>query len=145
MLTSGFGLLGGDDTSDGGKGGGKDGGGKPKPEKVEVAVLNATQEDAVSGSEIAGVQGLAGEVAKQVIQPTQFAVGEKTDAPTGFDETTIMFEPDFEDDANELAQDVADQLGEPEVTPMIGEIRDVSGGAPLALVVGRDDAEFGSE
>jgi hypothetical protein len=146
VLTGGFGVVGGDDggagTTDGG---GKDGGGKPKEDKVEVAVLNATQEEAVGGGEIAGVQGLAGEVAKQVIQPTDFAVGEKTDAPTGFGETTVMFEPDNEAAANELADAVADQLGEPEVTPMIGEIREVAGGAPLALVIGRDDSDFGSE
>ncbi len=143
VLTSGFGLVGGDDT--GGSGGdGNKGSDKPKEEKVEVAVLNATQEEAVGGGEIAGVAGLAGVVAKQVIQPTDFGVGEKADAPSGFDETTVMFEPDNEADATELADAVADQLGEPEVTPMIDEIRDVAGGAPLALVIGRDDADFGS-
>ena len=142
VLTSGFGVIGGDGS--GGKSGGKDGGGKPKEEKVEVAVLNATQEESVGGGEIAGVQGLAGVVAKQVIQPTDFAVGVKTDAPSGFDQTTIMFEPDNEADANQLAEDVTDQLGAPEVTPMIGEIRDVADGAPLALLIGRDDADFGS-
>ena len=75
--------------------GGKDGGGKPKEEKVEVAVLNATQEEAADGTEIAGVQGLADVVAKQVVQPLDgFAVGEKTNADSGFDQTTVMFEPD---------------------------------------------------
>jgi hypothetical protein len=142
VLTSGFGLVGGDDGGDA-NGGGKDGGGKPKEEKVEVAVLNATQEESVGGGVIAGVQGLAGVVAKEVIQPTEFAVGVKTNAPSGFDETTVMFEPDSEEDADVLAAEVADQLGEPEVTPMIGEIRDVADGAPLALVIGRDDADFG--
>jgi hypothetical protein len=145
VLTSGFGLVGGDDAGGGGgKGGGKQGGSEPKPEMVEVAVLNATQEESVSGGEIAGVQGLAGVVAKAVIQPTEFAVGVKTDAPSGFDETTIMFEPDNEDDADQLAQEVAKQMSEPEVTPMIGEIRDVADGAPLALLVGRNDADFGA-
>ena len=142
VLTSGFGLVGGDDDGGGGEKGGKEGGGKPKPEKVEVAVLNATQEEAVSGGEIAGVQGLAGVVAKEVIQPTPFAVGVKADAPSGFDETTIMFEPDSEEDANELADDVSDQLGQPDVTPMIGEVRDAAENAPLALLIGRDDADF---
>ncbi len=145
VLTSGFGLVGDDGGANGGGGDTKGGGDKPKEEKIEVAVLNATQEEAVGGEEIAGVQGLAGEVAKQVIQPTDFAVGEKTNAPSGFDETTVMFEPDNEPDATELASAVADQLGEPEVTPMIGEIREVAAGAPLALVIGRDDADFGSE
>jgi hypothetical protein len=144
VLTSGFGLVGGGDGGGGAKGGGKHGGGGSKPEKVEVAVLNATQEESVSGGEIAGVQGLAGVVAKAVIQPTEFAVGEKANAPSGFDETTIMFEPDNEDDADKLAQEVAKQMSEPEVTPMIGEIREVADGAPLALLVGRNDADFGS-
>jgi len=146
VLTSGFGLV-GDGDGDGGSEakGGKGDGGKPKPEKVEVAVLNATQEESVSGGEIAGVQGLAGVVAKEVIQPTPFAVGVKANAPSGFDETTIMFEPESEEDANELADDVSDQLGEPDVTPMIGEVRDAAEGAPLALLIGRDDADFGGQ
>ena len=59
-----------------------------------MAILNATQEQAADGTEIAGVQGLADVVAKQVVQPLDgFAVGEKTDAASGFDETTVMFEP----------------------------------------------------
>jgi LytR cell envelope-related transcriptional attenuator len=142
VLTSGFGLVGGDQTSS--AGGGKQGGDKPKEEKVEVSVLNATQEQAADGTEIAAVTGLADSIAKQVVKPAGFKVGEKTDAASGFDQTTVMFEPDYEADANDLAAAVADQLGEPEVTPMIGEVRDRAGGAPLALVVGRDDADFGS-
>jgi hypothetical protein len=143
VLTSGFGLVGGDDGAQ--SAGGKHGSGKPKQEKVEVAVLNATQEQAADGTVIAGVQGLAGVVAKQVIQPIKgYGVGEKTDAASGLDQTTIMFEPDNEADANDLATAVADQLGEPEVAPMIGEVRDRAGRAPLALLVGRDNADFGS-
>lgn len=141
VLTSGFGLIGGDGDTEGG--GGKQGGGKPKQEKIEVSVLNATQEEAADGTEIAGVQGLAGVVAKEVVKPAGFKVGEKTDAASGFEQTTIMFEPDNEADANDLAAAVADQLGEPEVTSMVGEVRDLAGGAPLALVVGKDDADFG--
>jgi hypothetical protein len=144
VLTSGFGLFGGDDAGGGGGKGGK-GGGKPKEEKILVSVLNATQEEAADGTEIAGVQGLADKVAKQVVNPLAgFGVGEKSDAESGFDETTVMFEPGSEPDAEELASEVADQLGEPEVEPMIAEVRDRSGEAPLALVVGRDDADFGS-
>ena len=45
---------------------------------------------------------------------------------------------------DKLADKVTEQLGRPEVTPMIEEIRGVAGGAPLALVIGRDDADFGS-
>jgi hypothetical protein len=141
VLTSGFGVFGGDEaSSDGGKHGG---GANSKPKKVEVAVLNATQEETVGGGEVVGVAGLAGEVAKQVVRPAGFGVGEKADAASGFEETTVMFEPGHDEEANELAKGVADQLGEPDVTPMIGEVRDLAKGAPLALVIGRDDADFG--
>lgn len=141
VLTSGFGLFGDDAGSAGG--GGKRGGGKPDEEKIEVSVLNATQEEA-AGTVIAGVEGLADVVAKEVVKPAGYKVGEKTDAASGFEQTTIMFEPDNEGDADDLAAAVADQLGEPEVTSMVGEVRDRAGGAPLALVVGKDDADFGS-
>lgn len=143
VLTSGFGLIGGDGTTE--AGGGKQGGSQPKEEKVEVAILNATQEEAADGTEIAGVPGLANDVAKQVVQPIDgFKVGEKTNATSGFEQTTVMFEPDNEAAADELAAAVTDQLGAPEVLPMIDEVRDLANGAPLALVVGADDADFGS-
>ena len=83
-------------------------------------------------------------VAKEVVKPAGYKIGEKTDAASGFEQTTIMFEPDNEEDADDLAAAVADQLGETEVTSMVGEVRDRAGGAPLALVVGKDDADFGS-
>ena len=75
-----------------------------KSEKVEVAVLNATQEETVGGGEVSGVPGLADKVAKQVVRPAGFAVGEKTDASSGFEKTTIMFEPDHDQEADELAE-----------------------------------------
>ena len=144
VLTGGFGLVGGSDTSGGG-GGKSASGGKSKPDKVEVAVLNATQEVGADGTEIAGVQGLAGVVAQQAVDPLKgFKVGAKDDAADGFEQTTVMFEPDFEDAANELAQGVTDELGEPDVEPIVSAVRDRADGAPLALVVGRDDADFGS-
>jgi len=143
VLTSGFGLFGGDD---GGGGGKQANGGKSKPDKVKVAVLNATQEVGADGTEIAGVQGLAGEVAQQAVEPLDgFKVGEKADAADGFDETTVMYEPDFQDAADELGKGVSDELGDPQVEPMVSAVRDRADGAPLALVVGRDDADFGSQ
>src|SRR5215204_974248 len=66
VLTSGFGLVGGDDgaAESGGKGGGQ---GQEEP-KVTVAVLNATQiEDPTSP--LPGISGLADVVAKQVVKP----------------------------------------------------------------------------
>src|SRR4029079_9877559 len=97
---------------------------------VEVAVLNATQEDTVDGGEVPGVPGLADKVAKQVGRPTDFAVGEKTSAASGFEQTTVMFEPGSDADADELAKAVSDQLGEPDVVPMIGEERDLADAGP---------------
>ncbi len=143
VLTSGFGLFGGDEASGGGGGGKQGGGGDSKPDKVEVAVLNATQEDAVGGGEVSGVPGLADKVAKDVVRPAGFGVGEKANAASGFEQTTVMFEEDQDQEADELAAAVSDQLGEPDVTPMIDDVRQLADGAPLALVIGRDDANFG--
>ena len=138
VLTSGFGLFG--DDGGGGGGGGKRGG--EKPERVEVAVLNATQVDEGSVP-IDAVSGLAAKVADEVIKPAKgFKVGEEETAGSGFDATTIMFEPNAEAEADDLARTVSDQLGETPVTPMVDEVRQLSGNAPLALVIGQDDAEF---
>ena len=138
VLTSGFGLLG--DDGGGGGGGGKRGG--EKPERVEVAVLNATQVDEGSVP-IDAVAGLAAKVADEVIKPAKgFKVGTEETAGSGFDATTIMFEPNAEAEAEDLARTVSDQLGETPVTPMVDEVRQLSGNAPLALVIGQDDAEF---
>jgi hypothetical protein len=138
VLTSGFGLFGGDDGDRGG-GGGRE---RERPERVEVAVLNATQVD--DGSvPIDAVSGLAAKVAAEVVRPASgFKVGPEQTAASGFEETTIMFEPGAEADADELAQAVAEQLGETPVTPMIDEVRALSANAPLALVIGQDDADF---
>ncbi len=139
VLTSGFGLF-GDDGGGGGGGGGQRGG--EKPEGVEVAVLNATQVDEGSVP-IDAVAGLAAKVADEVVKPAKgFKVGTEETAASGFDATTIMFEPDAEADAEDLARMVSDQLGETPVTPMVDEVRQLSGGASLALVIGQDDAEF---
>ncbi len=141
VLTSGFGLIG----DGGGKG---DGAGKraaaehEKKDKTEVAVLNATQIEDAAGTEIQGVEGLAAKVADEVVKPAGFNVGKEATAASGFEETTVMFEPGAEEQANELADAVADQLGETPVNPIIDEVRELAGGAPLALVIGQDDAEF---
>jgi hypothetical protein len=140
VVTGGFGLIGGDDEGGGGGGGG--GGSKPdKEEKLDVAVLNATQEVDVNGEVIPGVSGLADDVARQVVKPNGFAIGEKTNATEGFDDSTIFFEPGSEDAAEELAQAVAPDLGETEVEPMISDVEELAGGAPIVLLVGRDDAD----
>lgn len=147
VLTSGFGLIGGD--GDSGDGNGKRGG-KQKPEKIEVAVLNGTQVlSETTGETIPGIVGLADEVADRVIKPAGYSVGEKANATSGVDETVIMFESSEgsdaaanEQEAQRLADAVADQLGETETTPMIQEVRDLAGEAPLVIVIGADDQDF---
>ena len=146
VLTSGFGLIGGDD----GAGGDGKRGGKQKPEKVEVAVLNGTQVlSETTGETIPGIVGLADEVADKVVKPAGYSVGEKANAASGVDETVIMFESSEggdaaanEQEAQKLADAVADQLGETETTPMVQEVRDLAGGAPLVIVIGADDQDF---
>jgi hypothetical protein len=146
VLTSGFGLFGGDEGGD--KGGGK----KAKEEKkVEVAVLNATQEeDTVTGEPITGVPGLASKVADQVVKPAGYKPTVETDAPSGLNETVIMFDASKggdeaaanEKEADKLAAEIAGQLGDTNVIAMIDEVRAEAKGAPLALLVGADDADF---
>jgi len=140
VLTSGFGLFGGDDG--GGNGGGKRAGGNEvKEEKVEVAVLNATQEETSTGV-IAGVPGLADLIADEVVKPAGYNPGEKKNAASGLAETTVFFESGSEEDADGLAATVSEQLGETGVSPMIPAVRTLAGEAQLALVVGQDDADF---
>jgi hypothetical protein len=136
VLTSGFGLVGDDDGD-----GRRTGGGEEKPEKPEVAVLNATQVESTGGT-IQGVEGLASKVAEGVVEPADYPVGRQADAASGFEETVVMYEPKAEGDAAELARAINAELGETATSPMIEEVRELAGGAPLALIVGQDDASF---
>ena len=140
VLTSGFGIFGGDDSGLPAQASGE------KPEKVEVAVLNATQvDDTVTGEPIAGVQGLAGVVAKKVVKPAGFKIGVKADATVG-----LRPDGDHVRARKRGRREQARRGGQrkssarPEVTPMIGEVRDLAEKAPLALVIGADDADFGA-
>jgi hypothetical protein len=146
VLTSGFGLFGGDDG-----GGGKRGGQKQeakKEQKIEVAVLNATQEESITGEPISAVDGLAGRVAEAVVRPAGFKVGVEDEAANGEDESVIMFDPESDDpeevekQADKLAAEASKQLGEMEVVPMVEAVRAVAKQAPIALVIGADNAEF---
>ena len=119
------------------KGGGKKAQAAKQDEKPKVAVLNATQTD-----EVQGVPGLADKVASEVLKQLGYPIGAKTNAPTGFAETVVMYESGFEGDAAELARGVAKQLGETETEEMAADIRESAGDAKLALVVGADDAQF---
>jgi hypothetical protein len=139
VLTSGFGLF--SSESDGNSAGGGKGGGQKSEKKIEVAVLNATQIDD-GGTEIQGVQGLASDVADNIVKPAGFKAprSEQTDAPTGFPDSVIMFETGQEAAADKLAAAVEKDLGTTPVQEMTSDISSVVGNAQLALIVGQDDA-----
>jgi hypothetical protein len=143
VLTSGFGLLGSDDGQAGGQGHKS---GQKKEKKTKVAVLNATQ-ITEGGTEIQGVQGLASAVADKIVKPAGFKAPASLqgDAPTGFPESVIMFEPGEDAAADELASGVEDKLGATSVEEITDDINAVAKGAQLALIVGQDDANvFGT-
>ena len=136
VLTSGFGLLGEEGTGGGGKEGEKQAE-EQKEEKPKVAILNATQTEGVQG-----VPGLADKVASEVVKQAGYPVGTKTNSPSGFAETVVMFEPGQEGAASELARAIEKDLGETRTEPMAADIRAVVGDAPVVLVVGADDQGF---
>jgi len=135
VVTSGFGLL-GDDSEPVAKGGGGD-----KPDKVEVAVLNATIQEGVADP----VAGIADLVADDVVDSSEFRAGVTANAPAGEAQSVIMFEPDSEADAEALAEQVRPDLGETAITPMTAIVKAEAKGAPLALLVGFGDRAIGEE
>jgi len=136
VLTNGFGLAGSDKTPVA-----ADGDGAPeRPKKIEVAVLNATQQVGVPP-----VPGVADLVADDVVKSDGFSTGVRTDALAGEGDSVIMFEPESETDAEALAELVADDLGRTDVKEMTYAVREQVKGAPLALLVGFDDGTFGQD
>ncbi len=135
VVTSGFGLL-DDDSEPVAKGGGGD-----KPDKVEVAVLNATIQEGVADP----VAGIADLVADDVVDSSEFKAGVTANAPAGEAQSVIMFEPDSEADAEALAEQVRPDLGETAITPMTAIVKAEAKGAPLALLVGFGDRAIGEE
>lgn len=135
VLTSGFGLLGSDSEP------AKGGGGGDKPEKVEVAVLNATVQEGVADP----VAGIADLVADDIVDSAEFKGGVTANAPAGEAQSVIMFEPEAEADAEALAAQVKPDLGETPIEPMTAVVKGAAEGAPLALLVGFDDRAIGEE
>ena len=133
VVTKGFGLIGGE-TASHGRADLAEG-----PSSVQVAVLNGTQETGV-----AAVPNLASHVAHQVVKPAGYRAGPITNAPGSFATTVIMFAPRYAAAARELATAVKSKLGRTPVQPMTGSTRSAAGKADLALVIGLDDARFGS-
>ena len=133
VLTSGFGLVGGE-SSNGGRQGGSG-----AAENVTVAVLNATQ--TASGP---GVPGLAGKIESQVIKPAGYEPGHTDDASASSSQSVVMYAPGHSADAKALATAIKSKLGEISTQPMTEDTKQRSDGAPLALVIGLDHAEFGA-
>ncbi len=135
IVTSGFGLLGGEGTTVAERQRGAD------EDAVEVAVLNATEQPGVAEP----VSGVADLVADEVVKPADFKVGVKADALAGEEDSLIMFEPEAEADAEELASAIKGDLGETPIEPMSSAVREQVKGAPLALLVGFEDSTFGQD
>jgi LytR cell envelope-related transcriptional attenuator len=123
VVTSGFGLVGGDD------GGSKRGTEKPK---ATVAVLNGTS-----------VQGLAALVEQKVVKRTGYEQGPVGNTASSFNATVIEYANGERDAAKALANAVTGELGETPVQPMTSDVRAAAGKAELAIVLGLDDAGFG--
>jgi hypothetical protein len=114
------------------QGSGDDAGGKGrkqvartlKPSEIEVTVLNGT-----------AVEGLAGSYGDMVEQ-RGFQLGAVTNSRSSFSESIVMFARGNGREAHR----VADSLEISRVRPMTAEIATLSAGAPVAVVIGEDNA-----
>lgn len=108
---------------------GKDGQGKSakalKPSEIEVSVLNGT-----------AVTGLAGTYGDKV-ERKGFQLGAVTNSATSFTDSVVMFRRGHAPEARR----VASVLGISDVRLMSADIASVSGGAPVAVIVGEDNAQ----
>jgi hypothetical protein len=98
-----------------------------KPGEIEVTVLNGT-----------AVDGLAGEFGDKV-EGKGFQLGAVTNSSTSFADSVVMFDRGHAPEA----QKVARALGISEVRLMTPDIASVSGGAPVSVIVGEDNAASG--
>jgi hypothetical protein len=125
VVTSGFGAFAG---GDGDKRERDRASGKPS-----VAVLNGT-----------GVPGLAEAVDRRVVEDAGYKTRTVDNAGSSFDNTVVMFAAGHGAQAKRLAEDVAPKLGQTPTDKMTAEVEARSKGAPLALGLGLDDAQFTS-
>ena len=95
-----------------------------KPSEIEVAVLNGT-----------AVTGLAGTYGNKV-ERKGFQLGAVTNSATSFTESVVMFRRGHAPEAHR----VASVLGISEVRLMSSDIASASAGAPVAVIVGEDNA-----
>lgn len=116
----------GDESSSGGQGS-KQAAAQIKPAEIETAVLNGT-----------AVPGLAATWGDKV-EEKGFQLGAVTNSSASFSESVVMFKRGHKPEASKVAK----QLKIKKVQLMNGEIESVSAGAPVAVVVGEDNAETG--
>jgi hypothetical protein len=98
-----------------------------KPSEIEVTVLNGT-----------AVPGLAATYGDKV-EGKGFQLGAVTNSATSFTNSVVMFDRGHAPEARR----VASALGISEVRLMTSDIASVSGGAPVSVIVGEDDASTG--
>ncbi len=108
----------------GGKGGRGNRAAKVSPGEIEVTVLNGT-----------AVPGLAARYGDMVEQHG-FELGAVTNSSSSFVDSVVMFKPGHAPEARRVAA----VLEISQVRPMTAEITSVSGGAPVSVVVGEDNA-----
>jgi hypothetical protein len=109
---------------DSGGGGGKRVSHAVKPSEIEVTVLNGT-----------AVDGLAGSYG-DMVERKGFQLGAVTNSRSSFVDSVVMF---TQGDGRE-AHRVATALAISRVRPMTSEIASLSAGAPVAVVIGEDNA-----
>lgn len=97
-----------------------------KPSEIEVTVLNGT-----------AVDGLAGTYG-DMVERRGYQLGAVTNSRSSFADSVVMFKPG---DGRE-AHRVADSLEISRVQPMTSEIASLAAGAPVAVVIGEDNASL---
>jgi phage shock protein PspC (stress-responsive transcriptional regulator) len=104
--------------------GGKQASHAVKPSEIEVTVLNGT-----------AVEGLAGTYGNMV-ERKGFQLGAVGNSRSSFTDSVVMFAPGNGSEAHRVA--AALQISK--VQPMTSEIASLSAGAPVAVVIGEDNA-----
>jgi hypothetical protein len=113
----------GSDGADGKRASGK-AAARMKPAEIEVTVLNGT-----------AVSGLAATYGDEV-ERKGFQLGAVTNSSTSFADSVVMFERGHAPEARRVAA----ALGIAEVRLMSADVAAVSGGAPVSVIVGEDNA-----
>lgn len=122
-------LLGGDDDSTAGGGGKKGGDLACPPGQTKVAVLNSTAETGLAA-------GFAGD-----LKDRQYNVGPISNTSSPFEASTVMFAPGSEACAPEIGPIVDIAASE----PMSQEVREISEGAAVSVVLGEDKSTVSSD